>query len=60
MLLPEPAAGVVIPPVLVPNVQANVLDALAVNDIPVPVPLQIDSELAVVTTGVGLTVTVMV
>lgn len=60
MVLPEPAAGVVMPPVLVPNVQANVLEALAVNDIPVPEPLQIDSELAFVTTGVGLTVTVMV
>ncbi len=50
----------VIPPVTVPTVQLNVLGALAVSAILVAVPLQIVAVLAVVTTGLGLTVTVIV
>jgi hypothetical protein len=43
----------------VPNVQANVLAALAVRLIFEVVPLHIAAELAVVTLGLGLTVTVI-
>ena len=45
---------------MVPMVQANVLAADAVNEILEPVPLQIAAVLAVVTAGVGFTVTVIV
>jgi len=48
------------PPVIVPIVHVNVLGALAVKLILGPVPLQIVAALAVVTTGFGFTVTVMV
>jgi hypothetical protein len=48
------------PPVIVPTVHVNVLAADAVNAILVAVALQIVAVLAVVTTGVGLTVTVIV
>lgn len=47
-------------PVIVPTVQVNVLGAEDVNAIFVAVALQIVAVLAVVTTGVGFTVTVMV
>lgn len=47
-------------PVIVPTAHVNVLDAVAVNEIFGPVPLHIDAVFAVVTNGVGLTVTVMV
>jgi hypothetical protein len=57
---PLPAVAPVMPPVTVPTVQVNVLAALAVNAMLVEVLLQIDFVEAVVTTGVGLTVTVMV
>lgn len=48
------------PPVIVPMVQAKELGAVAVNAIFGPVPLQVASVAAVVTTGFGLTVTVIV
>ena len=48
------------PPVIVPIVHVNVLGALAVKLILGPVPLQVVAVLAVVTTGFGFTVTVMV
>jgi hypothetical protein len=57
---PLPALAPVILPVIVPTVQVNVLGADAVNAIFVAVALQIVAVFAVVTTGVGLTVTVIV
>jgi hypothetical protein len=60
MVLPEPALAPVILPVIVPMVQVNVLAALEVSAIFVAVALQIVAVLAVVTTGVGLAVTVIV
>ena len=57
---PDPALAPVIPPVIVPTVQVNVLGAEAVKLIFGPVPLQVEAMLDVVTTGVGLTVTVIV
>ena len=45
---------------MVPIVQLKVLVAEAVNAILVAVPLQIEAVFAVVTTGVGFTVTVIV
>ena len=48
------------PPVFVPNVHVNVLGALAVKPINVFVPLQMLFVAAVVTTGRGFTVTVIV
>jgi hypothetical protein len=47
-------------PVIVPTVHVNVLAVLAVKAILVAVLLQIAAVLAVVTAGVGLTVTVIV
>jgi hypothetical protein len=60
MLLPEPPLAPVMLPVIVPTVHVNVLAAVAVNAMFVAVPLQIAAVLAVVTAGVGLTVTVIV
>jgi hypothetical protein len=60
IVAPEPALAPVIPPVIVPIVQVNVLGALAVKLMFGPVPLQVVFVLAVVTTGAGFTVTVMV
>jgi hypothetical protein len=57
---PLPADAPVILPVTVPTVHVNVLAALAVNEIPVAVALQMVAVLAVVTTGLGLTVTVII
>jgi hypothetical protein len=57
---PLPALAPVMLPVIVPIVQVNVLAALAVNEIFVAVPLQIVAVFAVVTTGLGLTVIVIV
>jgi hypothetical protein len=48
------------PPVIVPTVHVKVLAALAVNAILVGVALHIVAVLAVVTTGLGLTVTVII
>jgi hypothetical protein len=47
-------------PVIVPTVHVNVLAAVAVSAMFVAVPLQIAAVFAVVTAGVGLTVTVMI
>jgi hypothetical protein len=60
MVEPDPALAPVIPPVIVPIVQVNVLDALALREIFGLVLLQVEVVVAVVTTGVGLTVTVIV
>ncbi len=60
IVVPEPALAPVIPPVMVPMVQPNVLAALAVKLILGPVPLQVLAVLAVVTRGFGLIVTVIV
>jgi hypothetical protein len=60
IVLPAPIDAPLILPVIVPSVQVNVLGAVAVNARFVAVPLQIAAVLAVVTAGVGLTVTVMV
>jgi hypothetical protein len=50
----------VIAPVFVPKVQTKELAAEAVSEMPVAAPLQIEAVLAVVTAGVGFTVTVIV
>jgi hypothetical protein len=60
MVLPDPAVAPAILPVIVPTVQVNVLDADDVSAIAVDVPLQMAAVLAVVTAGVGFTVTVIV
>jgi hypothetical protein len=57
---PLPFAAPVIPPVIVPTVQLKLLGAVAVRVMLVDVALQIALVLAVVTTGVGFTVTVIV
>ena len=57
---PDPALAPVIPPVMVPIVQVNVLGAEAVKAIFGLVALQVDAVLAVVTTGLGYTLTVIV
>ena len=56
--MPLPAVAPVTPPVIVPIVHVNVLGLLAVSAILVAVLLQITSVGALVTTGVGNTVTV--
>ena len=56
---PLPGVAPVMPPVIFPMVHANVLVALAVNGMLVAVPLHIVADVAVVTTGVGFTVTVI-
>jgi hypothetical protein len=60
IVAPEPALAPVIPPVIVPIVQEKLLATLAVKLIFGPVPLQVVFVLAVVTTGIGVTVTVIV
>ena len=57
---PDPEFAPLILPVMVPIVQVNVLAALAVKLIFGLKLLQIDEVLAVVSAGVGLTVTVIV
>lgn len=59
MVLPEPGLAPVMPPVMVPIVQVKVLGALAVKEIFGLVPLQVVAFAALVTTGLGLTVTVI-
>lgn len=59
IVLPELAVAPVILPVMVPTVQVKLLGALAVNAIFGPVLLQVIAVFAVVTTGVGLTVTII-
>lgn len=60
MLDPEPGVAPVMLPVIVPTVQVNVLGVVAARAILVVPPLQIAAVFAVVTAGVGLTVTVIV
>ena len=57
---PLPALAPVMLPVIVPTVHVNVLAALAVSAMFVAVALHIVAVLAVVTTGVGFTVTAIV
>ena len=57
---PVPALAPVMPPVIVPIVQANVLGILDVNVIFGPTPLHVVAVAPLVTTGAGLTVTVIV
>jgi hypothetical protein len=60
IVLPLPAVAPVMPPLMVPIVQANVAGALEVNAMFGLVALHIDNVAALVTAGFGLTVTVMV
>jgi len=60
MLFPEPALTPVMPPVIVPILQVNVLGIDEVRFIFGLVPLQMEAVAGVVTTGAGLTVTVIV
>jgi hypothetical protein len=60
IVAPDPAVAPVMLPVIVPIVHVNVLGAVAASAILVAVALHIVAVLAVVTAGVGLTVTVIV
>ncbi len=60
IIFPDPADAPVIPPVITPTVQVNVLGTVAVRGIFTFAPLQIVAEAGEVTNGSGLTVTVMV
>lgn len=60
IVLPEPALAPVIPPEIVPIVQVKVLGVLAVKAIAVLTPSQVAKAFAVVTVGLGFTVTVIV
>jgi hypothetical protein len=60
MIFPEPAVAPVIPPLIAPIVHVNVLEEVDDNAMFGDVPLQMVALLAVVTAGVGFTVTVMV
>jgi hypothetical protein len=60
IVAPLPAVAPVIPPVTVPTVHVKVLAAVAVRAMFVAVALQIVAVFAVVTEGIGLTVTVIV
>jgi hypothetical protein len=60
IVFPELAVAPVILPMIVPTVHVKLLGALAVNAMFGLVPLQVLAVLAVVTAGVGLTVTVIV
>jgi len=60
MLEPELALAPVILPVIVPMVQAKLLEALAVREILGLVPLQVLAVAVLVTSGIGLTLTVIV
>jgi hypothetical protein len=60
IVVPLPEVAPVMPPLIVPIVQLNVLDALAVRAMFGLVLLQMASVAGLVTAGVGLTVTVMV
>jgi hypothetical protein len=57
---PDPALAPVMPPTIVPIVQANVLGALDVSVIFGLVALHVEAVAAFVTAGVGLTVIVIV
>jgi hypothetical protein len=58
-MFPDPAVAPVIPPLMAPMVQENVLDAVDVNEIFGDVPLQIVAVAGLFTAGVGFTVTVI-
>lgn len=60
MAVPEPALAPVTPPLIDPTVQIKVLGAEAVNGMFVVEPLQIVAVAGVVTSGVALTLTVIV
>jgi hypothetical protein len=60
IVVPEPALAPVIPPVMVPIVQLKLLPTLAVRAMLGDKPLHTVAVLDVVTTGEGLTVTVIV
>jgi hypothetical protein len=60
IVAPLPPLAPVMLPVMVPTVHVNVLAAVAVSAMFVAEPLQIAAVFAVVTAGVGLTVTVIV
>jgi hypothetical protein len=60
MIFPEPAVAPVIPPLIAPIVHVNVLEEVDDNAMFGDVPLQMVALLAVVTAGVGFTVTVIV
>jgi hypothetical protein len=60
IVAPEPGLAPVIPPVIVPIVQAKLLGAEAVKDIFVLAPLQILATALLVMVGFGFTVTVIV
>jgi hypothetical protein len=60
MVLPPPAVAPVIPPLMVPIVHVKLLGTEAVSAILVAVLLQIEYPAALVTTGAGLTVIVIV
>ena len=60
IVAPEAAEAPVIPPVLVPSVHANVLGTLADSATLGLVPLHVLAVVAVVTDGIGLTVTTCV
>ena len=60
MLDPDPILAPVMLPLIVPKVQTKVLGTLAVKAIFGPDPLQVVAVGAVVITGIGLTVTVIV
>jgi hypothetical protein len=57
---PAPLEAPVIPPVIVPTVQVNVLAALAVKLIAGLDPLQVVAVVGFVTVGIGFTVTVII
>jgi len=60
MVEPEPATAPLILPLLVPKVQLKLLAALAVSAMFGLVPLQTVAVVALVTAGIGFTVTVIV
>jgi len=60
IVAPVPAPAPVMLPVIVPTTQLKLLGTLAVRLMFGPVPLQVLAVVALVTVGVGLTVTVMV
>ena len=60
MVFPELALAPVMPPVMVPMVQAKLEGDEAVNAMFGPVPLQVLAVAALVTTGFGFMVTVIV
>jgi hypothetical protein len=60
MVVPEPDDAPLMLPVMAPTDHTNVLGVLAASTMFGLVPLQMETDAGLVTTGVGLTVTVMV